>query len=321
MTCAVPDCGKLKQRRDWCSQHYQRWKRYGDPLAVTELMLSRERIAAFWREVDQHDGRDRDECLEWPAGRNSAGYGITGQHGEGIVSRAVWVGQFGRIPDGLLVCHRCDNPPCAWPSHLFLGTPADNSADMLRKGRHRHLAGDLNPRTTLSDATVVEVRARAAVGAIYGELAEELGVHVTTIYRICRGLRRTEATPADESVAAAEHIWREKRSRRRAPSEQTLAAAELYRAGHSIGELSKRFGVNGGTLYRQLARVGVEMRSTSDYWPKPDAAEAAAKYVAGMGLRTLAREYRTEPARLAALIRSTGVEIRKPGRPPRSLAS
>jgi len=83
-------------------------------------------------------------CLEW-TGSTVRDYGRIGVNGRLMLThRLAWELANGPIPDGLFVCHHCDNPPCAqtdptegYPEgHLFLGTEADNAADMVAKGRH-----------------------------------------------------------------------------------------------------------------------------------------------------------------------------------------
>lgn|SRR5262249_45026831 len=78
------------------------------------------------------------ECWLWTGSRNNGGYGYMAYNGwsEGT-HRISWIVHRGPIPNGLWVCHHCDVPSCLRPDHLFLGTPQDNVADMIAKGRYR----------------------------------------------------------------------------------------------------------------------------------------------------------------------------------------
>lgn len=86
----------------------------------------------FWRKVKKSDG-----CWEWTGTKNSRGYGMfTPTPGKRVLAhRFSWEMENGRIPDGLFGCHRCDNPGCVRPDHLFVGTNSDNIRDAVAKGR------------------------------------------------------------------------------------------------------------------------------------------------------------------------------------------
>lgn len=88
---------------------------------------------------------DPEACWEWSGRRDSRGYGrihVSDQPDqpvkcrEQLTHRTMWVLTHGPIPDGIEVCHRCDNPPCGNPAHLFLGTHRENMQDSIEKGRH-----------------------------------------------------------------------------------------------------------------------------------------------------------------------------------------
>ncbi|HET7133953.1 MAG TPA: HNH endonuclease [Gammaproteobacteria bacterium] len=111
-----------------------------------------------------------------------------------LAARVAWKLATGADPGTLFVCHRCDNPGCVNPTHLFLGTDADNAADKVRKGRS--LVGEHNPFSKLSQNQVSEIRRRYwADGESQHDLAAAFGVSRGAIANVVQGKNWREVAP------------------------------------------------------------------------------------------------------------------------------
>lgn len=137
----------------------------------------------FWKQVDKKD----EGCWEWTGrSKRTEGYGVLSVRNTNQgAHRVSWEIHNGPIPHGMKVLHKCDNPPCVNPDHLFLGTTADNTADMIRKGR-----GRFNPAyPPLTAAHISEIRQRFANGESARSIAKQYHRHRRTIERIVSGKR------------------------------------------------------------------------------------------------------------------------------------
>lgn len=158
----------------------------------------------YWPKVDTSAGPDL--CWPWRGRVDRRGYGLfAGGQGRQAAHRFAYIQAYGPIPEGMCVCHHCDNPPCQNPGHLFLGTQADNMADMAAKGRAvsgfagrpdlvkrgeahwMHMRPDRIPRgvktpaAKLNDDAVREIRASVADGVPQKTLAAKFGVSAGAI--------------------------------------------------------------------------------------------------------------------------------------------
>ena len=143
--------------------------------------LTPKQIERFWSKVDQ---RGHDECWEWQRGCFSNGYGLVSlyPHGNFLAHRVAYALGHGHAPGQLLVCHRCDNPRCCNPAHLFLGTCADNLADMRAKRR-----GQIGETNSQAKLTASIVRAILASDESQYVLGDRYGIEQSTVSSIRRG--------------------------------------------------------------------------------------------------------------------------------------
>lgn len=130
-------------------------------------------------------------CIEWIAGKNPAGYGVMGTWPKTTLAhRGAWIVANGVIENGLHVCHHCDNPACVNPEHLFLGTPADNCADKIRKGRMRWgnnpKRGADAPQAKLTEEQAKEIIFASGSGT---EIAKRYGISQQSVCDIKNGRR------------------------------------------------------------------------------------------------------------------------------------
>ncbi len=140
-------------------------------------------VERFWNKVQKSDG-----CWEWTGATDGYGYGqIWNNGGERRAHRLSWEFSTGDQPGNLDVCHRCDNPLCVNPEHLFLGTAKDNCADMMRKGRQSHFPrsrGAKNNRSKLTESNVHNIREMLDMGLHQNEIAKTFGVTRSAVYAI-----------------------------------------------------------------------------------------------------------------------------------------
>lgn len=149
----------------------------------------------FWAKVQKTDG-----CWLWTAKRDADGYGRfwDGTYMPSGHGRMVGAHQFshaiatGIERGGLCVLHRCDNPPCVNPDHLYLGTVADNSRDMIARGRQGtkpydpEFCGERVGVSKLTTDQVMEIKA-AGPEIQNSQLATRFGVRATTVSQVRRG--------------------------------------------------------------------------------------------------------------------------------------
>ena len=161
------------ERRQCCSR------------ACRSQLIATGRAETFWSHVDKSGN-----CWVWTAARFDSGYGAFSAGANNVrAHRFAYELVYGTIPDDMLVCHHCDNPPCVRPDHLFLGSNSDNMKDMHAKGRGSGInpprnRGEQNGSAKLTTDQVLIIRQQHADGIHIKCLAVIFGVSWQTIKAI-----------------------------------------------------------------------------------------------------------------------------------------
>lgn len=224
MICSVDGCGKPVAYRGYCRSHYERLLRHGDPLAGrTAVGAPQAWLASFLASQP-----DTDECVTWPFGRDSDGYGTV--RIDGVMQKAhrhVCLSVHGTPPPGdIEAAHSCGNGHlgCLNPKHLRWATPKENSADSAAHGTH--VAGERSGMAKLTEEAAREIIALTGIRSTK-ELAAQFGVSARTIRNVQSGQTWQSARGAGSSA------------RKRKLSLSSLAAKrEAGRAGAMIREAS-----------------------------------------------------------------------------------
>jgi DNA-binding transcriptional regulator YiaG len=220
--CCIKGCEKEVLAMGLCVNHWRMNKKHGSPVAVRQLAHANRGLSAedrFWKSVTKTDG-----CWLWNAGCDRDGYGVFDAFIHGIKTKKAHrfshMLSTGEVLDrNVFVMHSCDNPQCVNPSHLSSGSAAENTADMIRKGRHVNgRKSQLLKVQKVSDAQVVEILKDPRS---YDDIAASYGIHRQSIVAI-KGRTTRQGVQVDES-----QIVRRKRGAAGEARSKTLTEADI----------------------------------------------------------------------------------------------
>ena len=224
--CCIKGCDEPVLALGLCNKHWRRNRQYGSPAAVKSHSGSMKGLSAEERFYFQV--KKTDTCWLWAAAIDADGYGrFAGAVGGKIYTKAhrfSWALHTGEIiPKGALICHKCDNPRCVNPDHLFVGTPADNMRDKIAKGRHNIPKGADSTSAKLTEEQVLRIvkdpRPHAQIAADYavrpstiGSIKQRVSWHHLDIAEVAKAKRIGMRGEAQWSTHLTESDIREIRS-------------------------------------------------------------------------------------------------------------
>jgi len=174
----------VNRKRKYRNAH--RWGKIGD-------QRKKSLDERFWEKVDKNGPvpshvPEIGNCWVWMAMINGIGRPFFSIAGTRILAyRMSWELEFGKIPKGHGVLHKCDNPSCVRPDHLFTGTALDNVRDMIRKGRSPKRMGELSGKAKITEAQAIEIKSLIKSGMSHRKISKLYPIGRGGVYCIQRG--------------------------------------------------------------------------------------------------------------------------------------
>lgn len=222
--------------------------------------LDKTQQSRFWSSADLT--ANKNLCWEWKRKREGryATFYLKGR--EYKAPRVAYSIFYGKDPSDLLICHKCDNPNCINPNHLFLGTEKDNSDDKIAKGREVFVKGESHPMSKLSDEDVVRIKYLCSHGASSTVVGKEYGIGMTQVRRIVNGDSWKHLH--DKASVSTDSIDRYKTKgdwavgSRHGHSRMTEGIVLAMRADHknglSVGDIAKKYNIHQSGASRIINR-------------------------------------------------------------------
>lgn len=178
--CVVPGCSNKHSARGYCKPHYDEALRNGRISVIQVKGLSLKDRLALRSRIAEGTG-----CVEWQGSKDRDGYGLIGVGGSLVgTHRVAWEIENGPVPDGLNVLHKCDNPSCVNPEHLFVGTQLENVKDMMEKNRLASRKGVRNSSAKVTEEVVKAIRSDSRPSK---QIAGAYGLNRNTVWLIKSG--------------------------------------------------------------------------------------------------------------------------------------